>query len=313
MILKWFPQTPDELHSLPDFREDPEFSFLYWKNSSFQQLALVAFKHAKLTFMQQSTKAILEMRYNNPKVYYLDGLAYYSPEFSANLLARLILEQNGGDVTNAIQFIQSIFNITDKIIPKVNTFLIISPPSAGKTYLISSLAKNFWPLGLVQNHVKGGGNFNWQDAVGCRLNLWNECLLMGEAFIEQAKAVWEGDSVSVDVKHEKQKTLKRTPLFITCNKDPWTFAPGSRQAFLDRCVLYRWHRQPWLKKFEAYPVPSAWHLLYEKSSQVEWWNDVPTTDVLLADRHAPLSDYATWLRSELPDDEWKELNTKYGF
>lgn len=311
LILKWFPNTPDELHSLPDFRAN--FNYLYWNDVSFQKVAKVAFKHAKLTFMQQSTHDIFEQRYNNPKNYYLDGQSYYSPDFSAKILARLILEQNGGDVTNAIQFIQSIFNITDKVIPKVNTFLIISPPSAGKTYLINSLAKNFWPLGLVQNHVKGGGDFHWQDAVGCRFNLWNECLLMGESFIEQAKAVWEGDAVSVNVKHEKQKTLKRTPLFITCNKDPWSFTPASKQAFLDRCIIYRWHRQPWLKKLDSYAVPSSWHILYNNTQRVEWWNDVPTTDVILAERNLPLNDYASWLRSELEENEWKELNTKYGF
>lgn len=289
------------------------FTYLYWNDQAFQKVAKVAFKHAKLTFMHQSTKEILKQRYDNPKNYYLQGLSYYSPDFSAHVIARLILEQVGGDITNAIQFVQSIFNISDKLIPKVNTFLIVSPPSAGKTYLINSFAKNFWPLGMVQNHVKNGGNFNWQDAVGCRLNLWNECLLMGEAFIEQAKAVWEGDAVSVDVKHEKQKTLKRTPLYITCNKDPWAFTLGSKQAFLDRCIQYRWHRQPWLKKMDAYPVPSAWHLIYENSQRVEWWNDVPTTDVLVANKNLPLNDYATWLRSEMDEQEWNELNTKYGF
>lgn len=311
LILKWFPNTPDDLHSLPDFRE--WHSDLYWNDQLFQKVSKVAFKHAKLTFMQQSTKKILLQRYQNPKNYYLDGQSYYSPEFSSKIIARLILEQNGGDVTNSIQFIQSIFNITDKVIPKVNTLLIVSPPSAGKTYLVNSLANNFWPKGLVQNHVKGGGDFQWQDAVGCRFNIWNECLLMGESFIEQAKAVWEGDAVSVNVKHEKQKTLKRTPLFITCNKDPWSFTQSNKQAFLDRCVMYRWHRQPWLKKLDSYAVPSCWHLLFENSQRVEWWNDVPTTDVLVATRNEPLNDYATWLRSELDEEEWTELNTKYGF
>lgn len=309
LILRWFPQTPDDLHSLYDFRT--KHNDLFWNDQLFQKVAKVAFKHAKLTFSQQSTRQILEHRTKSPEIYYLDSHSYFNPEFSAHILARLVLEQNGGDIPEAMKFLESVFNVCDKVVPKFNTLCLVSPPSCGKSYFVLSLLNNFWPMGQCQNNVKGGSDFQFQDAVGCRVNLWNECLLQGDAFIDLSKNIWEGLACAVNVKHEKQKLLKRTPLFVTCNKDPWTFAQQCRSAFMDRCFYYRWHKQPWLKKLQSYPVPTAWHIIIENYKRSEWWNDVLTTDVILAERAAPISDYSNWLRLQMNEEEWNDLTTKY--
>lgn len=309
LILKWFPHSPDELVQLNEFEET--FPNLYWNETFCQKMVSISFDHAKKKFTKQSTKAILEQRYNQPIPFYLAPMTYYNPKFSAQILARLILEQNGGDITNAISFVTVMFEVADKLYPKKNTLLITSPPSCGKTYLINSFVKNFWSVGYIQNNKKhGSSDFNYQDAVGMRINLWNECLMEGKTFVEQAKQVWEGDDVSVNVKHQRMKIMKRTPLFITANQDPWTFCMYAKQAFIDRCFHYKWRKQPWLAKLDAYPVPICWHLIMQNYKDVEWWNVIPPFEALIADGHKDESFFDHWLKSESTPEEWLYINTQ---
>nr|QTE04082.1 MAG: nonstructural protein [Tarsiger cyanurus ambidensovirus] len=310
LILKWFPHSPDDLVQLKEFISD--FPDLYWNESFYKKMASVSFAHAKSEFTKQDTKTICRQRFERPIPFYsIDPLNYFNPYYSAQILARLVLEQNGGDITNAISFITRMFEVSDKLYPKKNTFLITSPPSCGKSYLINSFVKNFWAVGYIQNNKKNSSSdFNYQDAVGMRINLWNECLMEGKAFVEQAKQVWEGDNVSVNVKHERMKILKRTPLFICANNEPWQFCMYAKSAFKDRCFHYKWTKQPWLIKLDAYPVPICWHIIMENYQNVEWWNNVLTVDQILSKRHDDEVFFSNWLKTELTPEEWLYINTQ---
>lgn len=304
-ILTWFPRTADELKNTPDFIN--EFADLYWSRKKFDAIVPVAMDYAKRVFLSKTAQETFNYQYDHPLHFYRDGVKYYAPLFSSQVLGRLILNQSKNDVEEAKKFVQNLLLVLNKAVPKVNTFLMVSPPSSGKTWLVNSLTKNFWAVGAIQNNEKNGSPFIYQDAVGMRVNIWNECILNGIANVETSKEIWEGQDTSVQVKHEKGKFLKRTPLFVTCNAEPWTFAPKSKQAFLDRCFYYKWVAQPDLIQFTGYPVPIAWKLILDQFEDELWWNDLPEYSELIEDQDN--HSFANWLKETSTSDEWIWLNS----
>lgn len=305
-ILTWFPKTHNDLRDSPGFEDD--FRELYWNEKKFLAIAHTAMKHAKRQFFEKSAGEVFHHRFMHPQTFYFAELAYYDPIFSAKALCKVIFLQCFEQIELAKDFISKFMLVLNKEVPKRNTFLMVSPPSSGKTWVVNSCLDNFWAVGGIQNTKKGGSNFTYQDGVGMRVNLWNECILQEKAAIETAKQVWEGDRTSVQVKHEKNTFLYRTPLFVTANNVPWTYCKTEEKAFLDRCYFYKWTPQPWLLKMGKYPCPLAWHIIMANYTSDEWWNEIQKLGIDQLIEEQDDHSYESWLKDNVTPDEWKYLN-----
>lgn len=274
LILELMPNSIEKLRECEKFSaKGSDFESLYWDSALYNSLVPIAWQEAVKEWNRLSLREIIERRAKHPSTF-LDTKTYYGPKYSAHLLSRLILEQSMIK-EDAIQFVDNLIAIIDKTEPKVNSFCLISPPSAGKTFLFNSLTTLLWNTGRIRNSKKGGDSFTYQDGVNTRLNEWNECVLHGKEAVDDAKGVWEGNDQAVNVKYAKGSILTRTPLLVAANALPWSHIPHEAKTFMDRCFLYTWRSQPWLKTVHHYPCPLAWKIILDHYKTDEWWDTLP--------------------------------------
>lgn len=274
-ILEWFPESLSGLRKIKEFEN--KFAAFYWDERKFNSVMPIAWAHAVREWNQMSFKEIVETRRKTPRTFLKSSKTYYGPKYSSLLLGRLILEQYH-DKELAKQFFKQVFQVLDKEVSKINTICVVSGPGAGKTYFFESLLALVWNIGFIRNSKKGGDTFTFQDAFNKRLMIWNECSMTGKENVETSKQVWEGDSVSINVKFEKGVLLERTPLIVTSNNPPWNMVPAERGAFMQRCYYNSWSPQSWLKDVAYYPSPLAWHFLLKNFEKDDWWDALPPTE-----------------------------------
>ncbi|KAE9530106.1 hypothetical protein AGLY_011568 [Aphis glycines] len=120
---------------------------------------------------------------------------YYSVEKSliiANELLRYQFENNEKEIK---QFLNTLYNVLDKKIPKLNSICVYSPPSAGKNFFFDAVASYFLNYGMFGTANKNN-NFTWADGAGKRLVIWNEPNYE-QAHIEKMKELLGGDTTRV--------------------------------------------------------------------------------------------------------------------
>ncbi|KAF0742246.1 NS2 [Aphis craccivora] len=98
---------------------------------------------------------------------------YYSVENSLRIANELLLYQFQNDEILVKHFLNTLYNVLDKKIPKLNSICIYSPPSAGKNFFFDAVASYFLNYGMFGTANKNN-NFTWADGVGKRLVIWNE-------------------------------------------------------------------------------------------------------------------------------------------
>nr|AWV66973.1 Non-structural ORFs [Ambidensovirus sp.] len=314
-ILTWFPEDETSLRKMVNFKET--FEELYWDANLAHQVLGVAFEDATKEWLNKPLAEMAQIRWDNANQFLHNHHdPYFSPLFSAQIMTRLLLNQFDDNIDNAKEFLTNLVAVIDKTIPKKNTFVIIGAPSAGKTYFMRSLFKLAWKYGLIRNNKKGGDSFTYQDAIGCRIVEWNECLLMGQEEVETAKLVWEGATAAVNVKYKSNQRLLRTPLIVTTNSSPWRLLHHNvdKKAFQDRCFLYHWKAQPWLKDLTMYPCPLSWKILLENMQSNEWYLTCPTEGELLAantNNTDPNIYFDMWVTKTWETDPSPETNDLY--
>nr|WQF02862.1 MAG: nonstructural protein NS1 [Bee densovirus 5] len=274
-----------------------KFRFLLFNQSRLNNLLGGAWHIVTSEFNELTMDEILAMQMNNQKQFLGDGHdLYYSINLSSKIVYRLLLNQLGHE-SEVKLFIERVYKILDKAYPKVNSMTIISEPSAGKTYLLNSLGRLIWNKGNIRNHNNNSDSFPYQDAYNKRINFWNECHLEGTTHIEMAKMIWEGQGIPINRKHEKGCTMKRTPLFVSSNKDPWSMRPEVKKAFMDRTFYYRWKPQLWLKELDRQLHPLLWCTLFEDMEKELYPMEIPGEKSILQ-LASPAS------RSKYPEEEW---------
>lgn len=298
-LLEWSPSQVRDALKIPCFEDD--YPDLYWDSVRFTKVVERAWDHAVQTWNTKSMSEIISYQFQNPYKFLLSNhVAYYNPLYSAKLICRLILNQCH-TTDESKTFIDNLFLVLDKIEPKKNTFCMVSPPNAGKSFIISSILKLIWNEGNVENAEKGGSSFTFQEAYNKRAAKWNECVLNGKKNVEQAKEIWEGCPCAVQVKYKSGTVLDRTPLLVSANKLPWAHYPSERDAFMSRCFLYQWAAQPWLEQVALKPCPLAWKYIVENYQDLDWWNELPSTSEF-ADKHDDekvlKNSFLTWIEEQ---------------
>lgn len=183
---------------------------------------------------------------------------YYEPEESASYLEKLLFHQYS-DLENVTAFLNRLWSICEKKIPKKNAMFVVGAASAGKTWFFDAITAYYLSIGHVKNFVRGQ-NFPLNDCVCRRILMWNEPSIMGSAY-DSVKMLCAGDPCPGAVKYEGDGKIMRTPLIFTSNKnifpqsDIWT----SRIYFEPK-----WRAAPFLQSLTKYPHPLSWAILVNK-------------------------------------------------
>lgn len=78
--------------------------------------------------------------------------------------------------------------------------------------------------------------------------------------MEEGKCILEGTTTAVNVKHQAERYLERTPCLSMSNDDPWRHVPQERTAMFNRMFLYETKRpMPQLKGWGVRRLnPTMW-------------------------------------------------------
>lgn len=154
-----------------------------------------------------------------------------------------------------IKFCTDLYNVLEKVKPKMNTFQIVSDPGAGKSYFIDAILAFYWNTGLIQNFNRYS-QFPLQEAVNRRVNLWNEPNFEPSA-LDTLKMLLGGDIMKANIKHEQEALIPRTPVIVTTNKNKFP----NEEAFRQRVQTYQWYPAQFLKNYGLKLNPMIWSYL----------------------------------------------------
>lgn len=138
-------------------------------------------------------------------------------------------------------FVNNLYCLVEKLIPKKNCMEIVSPPGAGKNFFFDAVLSFYINRGTVRNFNRFS-SFPLQDTVGRRILVWNEPNCESSAL----------DSVAV--KYSADQTITRTPSLscptmkcflpmkpsiTACSGTSGRPAPSS-SASTRRCIPWPW-------------------------------------------------------------------------
>lgn len=191
------------------------------------------------------------------------GNYYYSVDESIEKLTALLQFQFDGDEDRVIVFLEDVYNILDRRIPKKNTLFILSEPNAGKNWFFDCFIHFFLNFGQIGNFNKYTG-FPLMEAVNKRVLLWNEPNAEPAA-MDTLKMLLGGDNCNAKIKYQMDAVVSRTPVIVLSNNDIFP----KDAAFNSRIIRYRWRAAPLLRAFEKKPHPIAAYKLLEQYGILE--------------------------------------------
>jgi hypothetical protein len=208
------------------------------------------------------TMADLQQLYRNPLCipsfttgYVPVNQKYMSIEDSVAALIKLLEFQMGESV---VEFLTTLYEIIERKKPKMNAFLIKSPPQGGKNFFMDVFLNFMLNRGQLSARANKTNCFAFQEAYGKRILLWNEPNYEA-AETDTLKMIFGGDDYTVRVKCKEDTSVYKTPIIILTNNTlPFMF----NSAFEERVAMYEWSVAPLLKDYNLKPTPlAAWHLL----------------------------------------------------
>jgi hypothetical protein len=189
--------------------------------------------------------------FNNPDY-------YFDVDRSLAELIKLLEFQFQNDQEQILAFVTRVYDIIEKRIPKLNTIVITSAPSAGKNFFFDCIIHYFLNFGKLGRANKMN-NFAFQDAEARRIIMWNEPDYSQE-FVECLKELLGGDTTNVSVKYKAESTIFRTPIIILTNR-PLSII--NAPAFKDRICTYKWQPFSHLLTLKNKPNPLATYKLFQ--------------------------------------------------
>lgn len=196
---------------------------------------------------------------------------YYNIEDSIKYLIKMLIWQCG-DENRAKLFMQNLFDIVDKRIPKKNCLMIIGPPNSGKNWFFDHVIHFFQNFGQIGNFNKFV-SFPLQESVNKRILLWNEPNCEPSAF-DTCKMLFGGDLISVRVKYQQDAVVARTPIIVLSNVSVFP----TDKTFQTRMSTWYWKVSPWLKECNKKPTPLAFPKLLRYFNIIENKHDMEDTD-----------------------------------
>lgn len=192
---------------------------------------------------------------------------YFHPEVSAFLAYELLEYQmdvfvESGDYSTVevgvVDFMQNLTDVIDKLIPKKNTFQIISEPSAGKNFFLDPILLFYGNVGRIGNFNRNN-QFPLQECPNRRILYWNEPNFEPSK-LDELKMLLGGDTIPCKVKHQGDSYVYKTPVLITTNNKVFP----NTEAFNHRMYTWTWERASYLKQYNKKLHPLMWPILLEK-------------------------------------------------
>lgn len=189
---------------------------------------------------------------------------YLGVEHSYKILRRLLVYQMGE--SEVPEFMNTLVNVIDRRVPKLNCIHVQSPPSAGKNFFFDAVKDFFLSSGEVGTINKTNA-FPFNSAIGKRIILFNEPNFEDRA-VEDLKKLLGGDSMNAKAKHVNDKVIFRTPILMLSNQN--VFAEH-QEVWRDRVRRYFWEYCPPLKTVPLKPNPlSLIYLIAEFCTLMEY-------------------------------------------
>jgi len=177
---------------------------------------------------------------------------YMGIEESVEVINDLLKFQFDDDEDNINEFLNTLVAVFERKIPKLNTLVLHSPPSSGKTFfmdMLFSISLNTGGFTTANKHFP----FAYQEGVNRRVIMWDEPNYSSDQ-LEILKKICGGFTVEVNVKNKGYGEIERTPLFVTTND---MLSIMYMQEFSDRVKTYTWKPAIFLKECEHKPNPMS--------------------------------------------------------
>lgn len=138
------------------------------------------------------------------------------------------------------------FVVCHKIRPKINGLHITGASNSGKSYVLQSIRNGLMNCGRMR--CQASDNFTFGLCVDKTLIYTDETWFTPQN-IEEGKCILEGTETYVNVKHQNERLLRRTPSLSTSNEDPWRHVMREAETLNNRVFIFRTHRSmPQLKE-----------------------------------------------------------------
>lgn len=240
---------------MPDFRDDDELS-----DPKSKDYIVGAFEDFGRDINDKSLRELYEMisaNDNTPKFMY--SMQYGTLAESVTWIDDLLKYQFNDDDELICKFLNSIVDVIDKKIPKLNTIILHGPPSSGKNFffdMVLAICLNYGQLGQANKN----NLFAFQEAPNKRVLLWNEPNYES-VLTDTIKMMLGGDPYVVRVKNQGDAFVRRTPVIVLTNNVVGFMV---ELAFKDRVVKYNWKAAPMLKDIDVKPYPMAFFEILNK-------------------------------------------------
>ncbi|KAK9512330.1 hypothetical protein O3M35_000778 [Rhynocoris fuscipes] len=133
------------------------------------------------------------------------------------------------------QLFKDFENITLKGTDLEKNLPLSGPPSVGKTWFANIIGKLMMNTGYIANSNRYS-SFPFQDCPRRNLLIFDEPNVEPIA-LENFKLLFAGTPTPANVKYESQNLINRTPVIVTCNRDPFPKTP----EFQTRIKRFHWN------------------------------------------------------------------------
>lgn len=135
---------------------------------------------------------------------------YWDVQTSLNIYKKWC-EHHGIDSDD---FERKTFEVCHKIRPKINGLHITGVSNSGKSYVLRSIRNGLMNCGRM--HCQASDNFTFGSCVDKTLINMDEMWFTPQN-VEEGKCILEGTETYVNVKHQNERLLRRTPSLSTSN------------------------------------------------------------------------------------------------
>lgn len=189
------------------------------------------------------------------KYWYARSPDHYMGPVASKLVCDRLLRWQFPDKDERNQFLQRLYDICERNIPKTNTIWIQGPPNSGKTFFIDMVLAFYINVGQVGNYVRSN-NFPLDGCVNRRILLWNEPSIAPSCF-DDVKMLTGGDACPANVKYQSGGSIiPKTPLMMTSNN---TVFDMSDPVWSSRIYHYVWREAPFLQRYKGYLNPMEYY------------------------------------------------------